>query len=191
MPDNQKHLTTKLLKAVATLAFTMVLAAPLSTFEHGRAQAQAISKGASELPLPRFASLKAKRLNMRVGPGTDFAVSWLYTRPGLPVEIIQEYDNWRRIRDVSGTEGWVYHSLLSGKRTAVAAPWMRDKGEDIYINLRNEAQANARITAKLQPGVIMDIDECTGEWCHASVESYTGWVSQGEIWGAYPNEAFK
>ncbi len=155
------------------------------------AQAQAVSKGASGLPLPRFASLKAQRLNMRVGPGTNYAVSWLYTRPGLPVEIIQEYDNWRRIRDVDGTEGWVYHSLLSGNRTAVAAPWMRDREEEVYVNLREDAQKNAKVVARLQPGVIIDIDECTGEWCHASVDSASGWLAQEEIWGAYPGEAFK
>ncbi|WP_421418412.1 SH3 domain-containing protein, partial [Agrobacterium tumefaciens] len=83
------------------------------------AMAQGAAKGASGLPLPRFVSLKSKRVNMRIGPSTDYAVSWMYMKSGMPVEIIQEYENWRRIRDADGTEGWVNQALLSGERTAV------------------------------------------------------------------------
>ena len=105
------------------------------------ALAQGAAKGASGLPLPRFVSLKAKSVNVRVGPSIDYAVAWRYLKSGLPVEIIQEYDNWRRIRDAEGSEGWVNQALLSGDRTAVAAPWMRAKGEGIFVNMRRDAQA--------------------------------------------------
>ena len=153
------------------------------------AEAQSVSKGSSGLPLPRFVSLKAKRVNLRIGPSTDYAVSWLYLKSGLPVEIIQEYENWRRIRDADGTEGWVSQTLLSGERTAVAAPWMR--GNDVYVNLRADSQSNASVVAKLEPGVVIKLDECTGNWCLAEAGSVSGWVAQSEIWGAYPGEAFK
>lgn len=153
--------------------------------------AQAVSKGGTGLPLPRFASLKASRVNMRVGPGTEYAAEWLYTRPGLPVEIIAEFENWRRIRDSDGTEGWVYHSMLSGQRTAVAAPWMEGKGDKVYVNLHRSAAKDSSILAKLQPGVVVTLKECTGDWCEAEVDDTEGWVSQAEIWGAYPGEAFK
>ena len=73
---------------------------------------------ASGLPVPRFVSLKTDRVNVRGGPDKDHDVAWIYTRIGWPVEITAEFENWRRIRDSDGTEGWVYHSLLSGKRTA-------------------------------------------------------------------------
>lgn len=155
------------------------------------AQAQATDKGASGLPLPRFVSLKAARVNLRIGPSTDYAVSWLYLKAGLPVEIIQEYDNWRRIRDADGTEGWVSQSLLSGERTAVAAPWMRAQGTDVFVNLRRDSMPTASIIAKLEPGVVLSLQECTGNWCRATVDGTSGWVSQAEIWGAYPGEAFK
>ena len=69
---------------------------------------------ASGLPLPRFVSLKADRVNVRIGPAKTHEVKWVYQRAGLPVEITAEFENWRRIRDADGTEGWVYHSLLSG-----------------------------------------------------------------------------
>src|SRR6187401_2096362 len=74
---------------------------------------------ASGLPVPRYVSLKSDRVNVRAGPTKDHAVAWVFTRPGLPVEVTAEFENWRRIRDSEGAEGWVYHSLLSGKRTAV------------------------------------------------------------------------
>ncbi|MGR6432481.1 SH3 domain-containing protein [Rhizobium sp. PAMB 3174] len=161
----------------------------LSATAHGT-YAQA-AKGASGLPLPRFASLKASRVNMRVGPSTDYAVEWLYTRHGLPVEIIQEYDNWRRIRDADGVEGWVNRSLLSGDRTAITAPWMRGKGADIYITMRNEPEKTARVIAKMEPGVVLTVKECNGDWCEVTAKDLEGWVAQAEIWGAYPGEAFK
>jgi SH3-like domain-containing protein len=152
------------------------------------AQAQA-NKMTSGLPLPRFVTLKARKVNLRVGPGQDYAVSWLYVKSGLPVEIVQEFDNWRRIRDADGTEGWVFHSMLSGERSAVAAPWMRDKG-DVFVNMRTEARDTGAVVARLQPGVVMKIDECNGDWCHADAQGVEGYVSQAEIWGAYPGEAF-
>src|SRR5579871_6461730 len=73
------------------------------------------------LPLPRFASLKSDHVNVRGGPDKDHDVAWIYTRPSLPVEITAEFENWRKIRDRDGSEGWVYHTLLSGKRTAYVA----------------------------------------------------------------------
>jgi SH3-like domain-containing protein len=155
------------------------------------AHAQGAAKGASGLPLPRFVSLKSKKVNIRIGPSTDYAVSWMYMKAGTPMEIIQEYDTWRRVRDADGTEGWVNQALLSGERTAVAAPWMRGKGKDIYVNMRREPQATGSLVAKLEPGVMIKIDECNGDWCHAKADGADGWISQGEIWGAYPGEAFK
>ncbi len=157
----------------------------------GSAVALATGLGPSGLPLPRFVSLKSKRVNLRVGPGSDYAVSWLYLKSGLPVEIIQEYDNWRRVRDADGTEGWVFHSLLDGRRTALAAPWMRGKGDTIFVDLHQDAQENSKVVARIQPGVVISIGECNGTWCHASVDGTDGWVNQGEVWGAYPGEAFK
>lgn len=162
-----------------------------AVIERDPVYAQGTAKGASGLPLPRFVSLKSRRVNIRIGPSTDYAVSWMYTREGLPMEIIQEYENWRRVRDAEGTEGWVNQALLSGERTALAAPWMRGKGKDVFVNMRREAQSSSQTIAKLEPGVVMRIKECTGDWCRAQAGSVEGWVAQGEIWGAYPGEAFK
>lgn len=170
--------------AFSVLALSLV-AGPIA------GHAQSTTKGSSGLPLPRFVSLKAERVNLRIGPSTDYAVSWRYMKSGLPVEIIREYENWRQIRDADGTEGWVNQTLLTGERTAVAAPWMRGNGDAVYVIMRRDSNSSAAIIAKLEPGVVLRLKECNGNWCQAEAGGVNGWISQNEIWGAYPGEAFK
>src|SRR5690242_1596235 len=86
----------------------------------------------SGLPVPRYVSLKSDHVNVRSGPTKDNDVAWVYTRSGLPVEITAEFENWRRVRDSEGAEGWVYHSLLSGRRTAVVTMKSKDGLTPIY-----------------------------------------------------------
>jgi len=113
----------KVLVVSAIIALGLTLGAqntPVSASESGSvAQKTGRETG---LALPRFVSLKSKSVNLRVGPGRKYAITWRYQRRGLPVEVIQEFDQWRRIRDADGVTGWVLHSLLSAKRTAVVAP---------------------------------------------------------------------
>ena len=172
---------------VSGLAATIFLTAGLVAAPPVLAQP---AKGASGLPLPRFVSLKARRVNLRIGPSRDYAVNWLYTRSGIPMEIIQEYDHWRRVRDLDGTEGWIHKSLLTGDRTAATAPWKRGIS-DVFVMMRAKPQKNSRLVAKLEPGVILRIDECNGKWCQGEINGIEGWLAQDEIWGAYPGEAFK
>mgnify|MGYP003663283671 CR=1 FL=1 len=177
--------------ALAGLTVSPMLGAGLGAGpDTGFAAYAAPTKGPSGLPLPRFVSLKAKRVNLRIGPGQDYAVAWLYTKSGVPMEVIQEYDNWRRVRDAEGTEGWVYQSLLSGERTAITAPWKMGETEDDFINMHREARSNADIVARLEPGVVVVVKACDGDWCEAQAEGVDGWLPQNEIWGAYPGEAF-
>ena len=150
------------------------------------ASAQAVGPNKSNLPIPRFVSLKSSRVNLRVGPGRGYPVDWMFLKAGLPVEVIQEYDNWRRIRDSEGTEGWVNQSLLSGKRTAVAAPW--NKGKDATLELRREPVADSGLVAQVEPGAVGEISRCNGSWCEVSFDGYRGWMSQTLLWGAYPDE---
>jgi SH3-like domain-containing protein len=138
----------------------------------------------SGLPMPRFVSLKPDRVNVRGGPTRDHEVSFVYTRAGLPVEITAESDNWRRIRDWEGSEGWVYHSLLSGRRTAVVTP--KDKKE--LVPLYDKGDSNAPVIARLQAGVLAGIKRCTGSWCRIVGPGFDGWTLQEQLWGVYPNE---
>jgi SH3-like domain-containing protein len=136
------------------------------------------------LPVPRFVSLKSERVNVRGGPNKDQDVRWVYTRAGMPVEITAEFENWRRVRDWEGSEGWVYHSLLSGKRTAVVVP--REKDE--LVPLYEAADIESAVVAKLQAGVLTSLKSCTGAWCRVSGKNFEGFIRQERIWGAYPNE---
>ncbi len=173
------------------LAFFLFLAPLGASQNHGAQAAEpaGTSVGASGLPVPRFVSLKPARVNLRVGPGRDYAVSWLFMKAGLPVEIIQEYDNWRRIRDADGTEGWVYQSLLSGKRTAITAPWLKNN-QGSMINMRRDASETSRLAAEIEPGVVGTVRECTGQWCRLDMGGVRGWIKQSDLWGVYPGEVF-
>ena len=103
---------------------------------------------------------------------------------GLPVEVVAEFDNWRRIRDWEGSEGWVYHSLLSGRRTAVVTP----KSKDDLVPLCEKPDAQSDVTAKLQSGVLGQLKSCNGAWCEFTGKGFAGWIRQDRLWGAYPNE---
>ena len=138
----------------------------------------------SGLQIPRFVSLKPDRVNVRGGPSKDHDVTWVYTRSGLPVEVTAEFENWRRIRDWEGSEGWVYHSLLSGRRTAVVTP----KPKDDLVPLCEKPDSHSAVTARLQSGVLGSVKRCTGMWCQLTGEKFDGWIAQERLWGVYPNE---
>lgn len=144
------------------------------------------SRTQSGLPVPRFVSLKSDRVNVRQGPAKDQEVTWVYTRVGLPVEITAEYENWRRVRDWEGAEGWVYHSLLSGRRTALIAA--RIKSPDELVLLHESPDAQSRVTAKLEAGVLAAVKRCSGTWCRIVGEGFDGWIEQQRVWGVYPDE---
>src|SRR5262249_41054114 len=158
-----------------------VVAAMAST---AQAAGELATGSRSGLPLPRFVSIKPDRVNVRGGPTRDHEVTWVYTRAGLPVEITAESENWRRIRDWEGAEGWVYHSMLSGRRTAL----VKAKEKDGLVPLRVKPAADAEVTANLQSGVLGTVKHCTGTWCRIFGHGFDGWVAQERLWGVYPDE---
>ena len=146
----------------------------------------------TKLPLPRYASLKTDRVNLREGPSKDHRTLWVFQRAGLPVEIVAEFETWRRIRDSEGTEGWVLHSLLSGRRTAIVNAV---KGPDrSAVPLRASADDGAPDEARLEAGVIGSVKSCTGTWCRLVVAlpgrrgDVDGYIRQNRLWGVYPDE---
>jgi SH3-like domain-containing protein len=138
----------------------------------------------SGLPVPRYVSLKSDHVNVRAGPTKDNDVSWVYTKAGLPVEITAEFENWRRVRDSEGAEGWVYHSLLSGKRTAVVTL----KSKDDLAPLYDQADAKSEVTARLQSGVVANVKRCAAGWCRVIGNGFDGWIEQQRLWGVYADE---
>jgi SH3-like domain-containing protein len=164
-------------------AFLVVIFSACACGPWGAAQGQGVGS-ASGLPVPRFVSLKADKVNMHVGPSKSYETKWLYQRQGLPVEITAESENWRRIRDSDGTEGWVYHSLLSGKRTGLVTA----KQPDELIPVHAKPDAGSAVTAKLERGVVAVVKRCDDGWCSISGRGFEGWIQQVRLWGVYPNE---
>tara|TARA_X000000368_G_scaffold188977_2_gene149052 strand:- start:9392 stop:10027 length:636 start_codon:yes stop_codon:yes gene_type:complete len=135
------------------------------------------------LPLPRFASLRPERVNARTGPGLSYPIDWIYQRAGLPVEITAEYDTWRRIRDVDGTETWVHQSMLSGQRGALVM------GDIATLYAAPDPEASP--VARVEPGVVGQIRACDGSWCEVDVEGNAGWLPIAAFFGAKPGEDFR
>jgi SH3-like domain-containing protein len=139
------------------------------------------------LRIPRYVSLKSDRVNLREGPSKDHRTTWVFQRAGLPVEITAEFENWRKIRDSEGSEGWVLQSLVSGKRTALVAPWRRGEMFPIYAK---PAEGADRV-AKLQAGVQGSVRRCDPTWCRVSGEGYDGFIQKTLLWGVYPDETME
>lgn len=149
-------------------------------------------KGASGLALPRYVSLKSDRVNLRAGPGTDYPTTWVYRRAGLPVEVIEEFETWRKVRDAEGTVGWVLHSLLSGRRTALVLPWELKQGAaPPQVSIRNNDSERSPAVVIVEAGVIADVQTCDGLWCYVTVDTYRGYVEQKKLWGIYEREEVK
>jgi SH3-like domain-containing protein len=190
MPRHPRSLAMRIAAAFLSLMILAGLAA-LPVLSASPVAAQTSIGPETRLPIPRYVSLKTDRVNLREGPSTDHSTRWVYQRAGLPVEIIAEFDNWRRIRDPEGADGWVWHSLLSGRRTAIVAPWERESG--LVVQMRAEAHDDARVVARLEPGVVASVSRCTDGWCRLAVadgprREIAGFVAQDMLWGVYPDE---
>jgi SH3-like domain-containing protein len=151
--------------------------------------------GGSGLQIPRYVSLKADRVNLRQGPGTEYPIAWVFRRAGLPVEVLKEFEGWRQIRDAEGATGWVLGTMLSGRRTAVILPWeARDeaKGDGMEPKasavLHDDGSERARPVARVEAGVLASIISCNGRWCRVSIGGIRGYIEQSKLWGAYEGE---
>ncbi len=175
-----------ILRALRLLCALLVAFAPLAVIA---------AETPSGLPLPRFVTTRSTPINVRVGPGFKYDVSWIYKVAGTPVEIIQEFDVWRKIRDVDGAEGWVHQNMLSGNRAGYVLP----EANTDRIALRTAAAAEAGIAAWVGPGFPVRIRSCTAGWCAVTAtdhsadgpgRTYSGYLPEGDIWGVYRGESF-
>jgi SH3-like domain-containing protein len=130
--------------------------------------------------LPRFASLRSDDVNMRVGPGENYPIEWVYQRKDMPVEIIEEFQNWRRVEDWQGSKGWVLDRMLIDKRAVIVDGAVR--------SLHEHPDAAATVVARAEPGVVARLLECRGDWCRIAAGGYSGWVERSKIWGVLPDE---
>jgi SH3-like domain-containing protein len=134
------------------------------------------------LSIPRFASLKSSQVNIRTGPGKRYPIDWVIVRKGMPVEIIAEHDIWRKIKDWQGTEGWVHHAMLSGRRSVLIT------GQNVI--LRKKPAADAAPVIKLAPMIAAFVERCTNDWCQVETDNFKGWLMIKDIWGIKTGEVF-
>ena len=132
------------------------------------------------LPLPRFASLRASKVHLRTGPGVRYPVEWVFVHRSLPVEIVAEFENWRKVRDWQGAEGWVHRTMLSGTRTAIVRGGVQP--------VRRDPDPAAPLIARVEEKVVGNVIECSGEWCRVEFAKKRGWIRREHIWGVYGAE---
>ena len=164
-----------LVAAAAALPFAAMAPTP------ALAQAEKPDKAGK---LPRFASLRSGEVNVRTGPGPRYPVEWVFMRRDMPVEIVAEFDTWRKIRDWQNTEGWVHQSMLSSRRFVLIV------ADEVLPLLRRGDDAGPAV-AMLEPGVVVQLLQCDPQWCRLQASRVNGWVKRGSIWGVYPDEDVK
>ncbi len=149
----------------------------------------------SGLKLPRFVSTHSKPINIRVGPGKKYDIAWVFVKSGVPVEVINEFDTWRKIRDFSGAEGWIHQTLLSNKRTGRI-----NISSDEQISLYEKSMEQSDVLAKIGTDYPLAMKQCDGTWCEIIIQyendrekqvSLNGYVRQSTIWGVYEQEKFE
>jgi len=143
--------------------------------------AQAQDRGpVTNLPLPRFVSMKASEGNVRRGPSLTHRIDWVFKRKDVPLEITAEHGHWRRVRDRDGAGGWIHYSLLSGARTAIV--------ERDMLELLSKPLEGAMVVARLELGVIAHLEDCSTDWCEVTAGGYDGWARKAHLWGVKPDE---
>ena len=135
----------------------------------------------SGLPIPRFVSIATGKARARTGPGLKYPVEWVYQRDGLPVQVIKEFDNWRKILDIDGQGGWIHVSLLSGERTALV-------NTSKYAVMREAPNKKSEAIALLESDLVVEIERCLDQWCRVRRADFSGWVERNLLWGIYEDE---
>lgn len=142
------------------------------------------SKGAvTNLPIPRYVSLKGNEGNARRGPSLTHRIDWVFTSPGMPLRVTAEHENWRRVEDAEGMGGWVHYALLSGVRSVLIATGMAE--------FRMKPDPQAAVAYQAERGVVGRLMECQPDWCRVNVQGEKGWITKDALWGVDPGEVLE
>ncbi len=169
--------------SIALFLILLIITIPVSVFAEEKQEVVGVSEEVSSgLPLPRFASLKSDNVFVRTGPSMDYPIKWIYKKDGLPVEIIQEFDSWRKIKDPNGDSGWAHKILLTGKKMAQII------GDDMAVAYNNTEMDKPVV--KFEKGVIVHVEECQKLMCRVHFAPYEGWIEKKHLWGVYGSDIF-
>ena len=170
------------LAALVSIGTVHAESTPTAPEAANRAETDREPDQSTGLPLPRFASLKSDNVYVRTGPSMDYPIKWIYKKEGLPVEILQEFDAWRKIKDPNGDIGWAHKILLSGKKTAVISS---DDPAPAYDDTEM-----GRTIVKFEKGVVVNVKECKKLMCRVQFAPYEGWIEKKYLWGVYGSDIF-
>ncbi len=151
----------------------------------------------SGLPIPRFVSLKSSETNLRKGPNARYPIVWNYQQKGYPMEIIAEFENWRKLRDIDGEEGWVHVNLVNGVRNFIVNGNTYKVDNQEYASRNRELvifrypDENSFPMVRAELGVIGNIKSCNPEWCKVKIADNMGWIRKENMWGVYPEEVIE
>lgn len=169
--------------AISTCVLGTVVQADAPAPSPTATQPAQVTGPVTNLPLPRYVSLKADKGNVRRGPGLTHRIDWVFTRRDMPLEIVGEYGHWRRVRDQDGAGGWIHYTLLSGVRTAIV--------ETDQLSLLSKPHPRATEKARAQAGVVARLEKCGPDWCRIKAGGTRGWVPKQTLWGVRPDESFE
>jgi len=192
MPEPTRRVIRPLGFAAAVLmAGTMAGPATLAQPTAGHTLSGGVTIGpVTGLPMPRFVSIKSSPVNVRGGPSTNHQVAWVFVRKDVPVEVTAEFENWRRIRDVDGDQGWVFHTLIDGERTVmVVGPDKQVPREGDLVPLHFAPDTASDEVALVEPGVVGLMENCGQGWCAVRMGPHEGFMRASSLYGVYAREA--
>lgn len=137
----------------------------------------------TNLPLPRYVSLKAAEGNVRRGPSLSHRIDWIFKHRNMPLQITAEFGHWRRVTDREGAGGWVHYSLLSGARTVLI--------EEDMTPIFAQPNPDAIKKAYVEAGAIARLGKCDTGWCRITADGANGYVQRTKLWGLLPGEVRK
>jgi SH3-like domain-containing protein len=170
--DRGDQAAMRALRSSGLVLAAALLAAPIVA--HGAPQPRSTPSG---LPVPRYVTLKFDPVNARAGPGDDHRLLWVFHARGLPVQVVAETDEWRRICDPDGGLSWVHKRTTDGRRAAMrVAPGP--------AAIRAHPNIGAGVQAYLAPRALAELDRCEKGWCKVKVGRISGWAAASDLWGA-------
>lgn len=168
--------------ALSLCAFAVLSLAPYSFATAQAPATQSVAPNPSGLPIPRWVSIRANEANMRTGPGARYPIDWVLQFRSLPVEVVGEFENWRKVRARDDTIGWVHKAMLSGNRMATVAV--------ARARVMQEPESGSPVAAFVEEGVVVALDGCDPDWCRVAIASHgvEGWIPREALWGLHSGE---
>ncbi len=166
-------MSSKIFRGVTCFIYLILIALFSTTAQ----VVQADSNAKQESKFPYFASIKTNKVNVRKGPGTKYPIEWVYVNKNEPIEVLTKYENWYKIKDISGEGGWAHSSMISNKRFVIIS------GENLK-NLYKSNSTDSKLIAKLKPGLRCSLKKCFDNWCKIEYGKFSGWILKEDLWGA-------